>query len=67
VESLQEGFAEFRREVNAQMDSGVGKFQEHRALLDDHNVRIGRLENIHAAELAAHAEKTRRETGRVGK
>ena len=49
VEALQEGFAEFRNEVRAQLDNGAGQFEQL-------NTRVGKVE----AELAAHIEDSKR-------
>lgn len=51
------------QEVRHALAEGSNRFQEHGARLDSHDVRLNEAE----AWIEAHREKTRRETGKLGK
>ena len=65
IACMRQAWEEFRDWTREQLADGGEKFDAHGVMLADHGLRLTLIEDVFKAEIEAHREKRRRETGKL--
>lgn len=65
IACMRQAWEEFRDWTREQLADGGEKFDAHGVMLSEHNQRLALIEDVFKAEIEAHREKRRRETGKL--